>query len=83
MQVKELERKRKEAQQYMALPYEAKVGLAETRIMEWRDECRKHDKNYHVSVGGLDSITLLYLVRKTLGDDVPAISISALEDKSI
>lgn len=81
--MKELEKKRKEAQQYMSLPYEAKVGLAEQRIIEWQRECWSNVKNYHVSVGGLDSITLLFLVRKVLGDDVPAISISALEDKSI
>lgn len=83
MSTAEFSLKRAEAAQYIALPYAAKVGLAETRILEWRDTCRRNGKNYHVSVGGLDSITLLFLVRKTLGDDVPAISISQLEDKSI
>lgn len=32
--------------------------------------------------GGLDSITLLYFIR-SLGYDIPAISVSGLEDKSI
>lgn len=35
----------------------------------------------HIS-GGLDSITLLYFIR-SLGYDIPAISVSGLEDKSI
>ena len=38
--------------------------------------------NAHVSVGGLDSIVLLLFLRK-IGIDVPAISVSALEDRSI
>ena len=35
-----------------------------------------------ISGGGLDSITLLYFIR-SLGYDIPAISVSGLEDKSI
>lgn len=35
-----------------------------------------------VSVGGLDSITLLLFLRK-IGIDIPAVSVSVLEDKSI
>ena len=35
--------------------------------------------NVHVSVGGLDSITLLLFLRSIGLDDVPAISVSALE----
>ena len=38
--------------------------------------------NCHVSVGGLDSITL-YLWLKSIGIYVPAISVSGVEDKSI
>lgn len=38
--------------------------------------------NCYVSVGGLDSITLLLFLR-SIGIDVPAVSVSALEDKSI
>lgn len=38
--------------------------------------------NFHVSVGGLDSITLLLFLR-SIGIECPAISISILEDASI
>lgn len=38
--------------------------------------------NCYVAVGGLDSITLLLFLR-SIGIDVPAVSVSALEDKSI
>lgn len=38
--------------------------------------------NAHVSVGGLDSITL-FVFLKSIGVHVPAISVSGLEDKSI
>lgn len=77
-----LERINKNAQ-YCAMPYKAKVGLAETRVWQWQDECWKNDKDYAVSVGGLDSITLLAFVRKVLGPDAKGVSISSLEDKSV
>jgi len=80
---REIEARRREAAQYLAMPYGAKVSLAETRIWQWHDTCWEHGKDYHVSVGGLDSITLLALVRKTLGQDVVGMSISQLEDKSV
>ena len=70
-------------EQRMALPYRQKVNLAKRRIIQWADVCEENGKSYAVSVGGLDSITLLALVRQTLGADVPGISVSALEDKSI
>ena len=38
--------------------------------------------NCYVAVGGLDSITLLLFLR-SIGIDVPAVSVSSLEDKSI
>ncbi len=86
-QTRETEEEKRERlaknEQYMAMPYEAKVCLARSRIWEWYDECRKNDKNYAVSVGGLDSITLLALCRDELGDDTQGISVSVLEDKSI
>lgn len=46
------------------------------------EECEKRGLNYHVSVGGLDSITL-YLFLKSIHIDAPGISVSHLEDKSI
>ena len=66
----------------MQLPYDAKVHYAEIRAREFVDECNKRDLNYHVSVGGLDSITL-FLFLKHIGIYAPAISVSSLEDKSI
>lgn len=65
--------------QKQSLPYEAKVRHAEIRAKEFYDEMQG---NCHVSVGGLDSITLLLFLR-SIGIDVPAISVSVLEDKSI
>lgn len=64
------------------LPYEAKIAYAELRAREFADECARRDLNVHVSVGGLDSITLLLFLR-SIGIDCPAVSVSSLEDKSI
>lgn len=69
--------------QMLALPYEGKVALAESRVFDWRTVCTEYGKRYAVSVGGLDSITLLAFVREVLHEDVDGISISSLEDKSI
>ena len=63
-------------------PYDFKVAYAESRAWEFYNECGKRGLNCHVSVGGMDSITLLVFLRE-LGIDVPAVSVSALEDKSI
>jgi len=64
--------------QRQGLPYEAKLIHAERVAREFRD----HVDDAHVSVGGLDSITLLIWLR-SIGIDVPAISVSCLEDQSI
>ena len=64
------------------LPYEVKVRRAERRAFEFMEEMDKRGQNAHVSVGGLDSITLLVFLRR-IGIDVPAISVSSLEDRSI
>lgn len=69
--------------QMLRLPYQGKVSLARTRILDWRATCDMYGKDYAVSVGGLDSITLLALVRDTLGQDAKGVSVSILEDKSI
>ena len=65
-----------------SLPYEVKVGKAKQRIREFIQGCDQLGYNTHVSVGGLDSITLLCLIR-SMHIDIPAISVSVLEDKSI
>lgn len=64
------------------LPYEFKIKYAQTRAREFYNECGKRDLNCHVSVGGLDSI-ILYLFLYRIGINVPGISVSSLEDKSI
>lgn len=65
-----------------SLPYKVKVGKAKQRIREFIYGCDQLGFNTHVSVGGLDSITLLCLIR-SMNIDIPAISVSVLEDKSI
>lgn len=65
-----------------ALPYEVKVKRAERRAIEFMEQMEERGCNAHVSVGGLDSITLLLFLRH-IGIDVPAISVSGVEDKSI
>lgn len=68
---------------YLNAPYDLKISLARSRVREWKLTCMREGKNYAVSVGGLDSITLLAFVRETLQEDVLGVSISSLEDKSI
>lgn len=77
-------KKRKKAQMaaMQALPYKIKVKRAELRAIEFVEKLDDMGLNAHVSVGGLDSIVLLLFLRK-IGIDVPAISVSSLEDKSI
>lgn len=63
-------------------PYEIKVKRSELRAYEFLSEMDKRGLNAHVSVGGLDSITL-HIFLKMIGINVPAVSVSSLEDKSI
>lgn len=64
------------------LPYEVKVRRAELRAREFIQELDRRGMNAHVSVGGLDSIVLMMFLRK-IGINVPSVSVSSLEDKSI
>ncbi|MCM1183564.1 MAG: hypothetical protein NC337_09335 [Roseburia sp.] len=64
------------------LPYEVKKKRSELRAEEFLEQMRIRGENAHVSVGGLDSITLTVFL-KSIGIDVPAISVSGLEDKSV
>ena len=79
-----------------AWPYEIKIAHAKRVAAEFiekvfsdieygGDHGNKYQAhNVHISVGGLDSITLLIFLRTYFSDvDIPAISRSALEDKSI
>lgn len=78
------EKKRKRAQMttMQALPYEVKVKRAELRAREYIEKLDDLGLEAHVSVGGLDSIVLLLFLRH-IGIDIPAISVSSLEDRSI
>lgn len=69
-------------EQMQAQSYFWKVSHAKEVVEGFIEECKIRGKNYHVSVGGLDSITLLYFLRD-MGVDCPAISVSSLEDRSI
>lgn len=60
-----------------------KITYAANLVEDFIDDCKRNGKNYHVSIGGLDSITLLIFIRDYCRFDVPAISVSSLEDKSI
>ena len=66
----------------MSMDYEFKVKYAEIRAWEFYNECMCRGFNCHVSVGGLDSITL-FLFLKSIGIHIQGISVSYLEDKSI
>lgn len=63
-------------------PYWFKKQYAALRAKEFAAECDRRDLNYHVSVGGLDSI-VLYVFLKSIGIHAPGISVSYLEDRSI
>ena len=62
--------------------YAFKVQYARLRALEFVSECDKRGLNYHVSVGGLDSITL-FLFLQSIGICAPGITVSYLEDLSI
>ena len=74
--------KHEEMVQKQMVPYEQKVKMSEQRVREFIHECKKRGYNCHVSVGGLDSIVLAKFI-ESLGFDVPRVSASSLEDKSI
>lgn len=62
--------------------YEFKVLYARIRAWEFYNHPEINGSCY-IAVGGLDSITLLLFLRSIGLEDVPAISVSSLEDKSI
>jgi 3'-phosphoadenosine 5'-phosphosulfate sulfotransferase (PAPS reductase)/FAD synthetase len=69
-----------EFRQKQSLPYEAKLIHAELRAREFYEHL---NGDVFCSVGGLDSITMLTFLRKTVSKDIPGVSVSTLEDKSI
>ena len=64
------------------LPYEVKLKRQAIKAWQFYEEILSRDMNVHVSVGGLDSITL-YIWLCSIGIEPHAISISGVEDKSI
>lgn len=71
IQEKDIKIQTYEFHQRKNLPWELKLYLTQRRIEEWYE---KHDGMVYVSFsGGLDSTVLLHIVRKTLGDDIPAV----------
>lgn len=74
--------KHEEMLQKQRVPYSIKVKMSEQRIRDFIEECDTRGYNYHVSVGGLDSIVLAHLIER-MGYDVPRVSASTLEDISI
>lgn len=62
------------------LPYEKKIERQKGIAWEFHKEMQSRGYNAHVSVGGLDSITL-FIWLHSIGIHVPAISVSAVEDK--
>ena len=64
------------------LPYKIKLKRQARRAEQFYEELLSRDMNCHVSVGGLDSITL-YIWLLSIGIEVPAISVSHVEDASI
>lgn len=63
----------------MQQSYDFKVAYAETRVHEFIKTC---EKDTFVSVGGLDSITLLLFIR-SIGYDIPAVSVQSIECKGV
>lgn len=84
MEIDHIENERKVAdfRVKQQMPYEFKIKYARIRAWEFYNECSRRDLDCYVSVGGLDSITLLFFLR-SIGIDVPAVSVSSLEDMSI
>ena len=73
--------KKAEMAQKQSIPYEGKIQRAKLLAWEFYDEMQDRGLNAHVSVGGLDSIVLnVFLL--SIGIDVPAVSVSSLEDQS-
>ena len=62
------------------LPYEIKLAFAIGKAQEFFDAM---DGKVFCSVGGLDSITLLLFLRKYVDPNIPGVSISSLEDKTV
>lgn len=63
--------------------YQFKRKYAQIRAEEFATECDGRGVNYHVSVGGLDSIVLYLFLNEVCRINAPGVSASTLEDQSI
>lgn len=71
-----------EFRQKQNMPYYAKIEHAKKVAREFYDKMvLERGANVHVSVGGLDSITLLLFLRKYVDSEIVGVSVSSLEDK--
>lgn len=68
--------------QMMAWPYDRKVYHAEQVAKAFYQRNSREGRNAHLSVGGLDSITLHYFLEE-IGLHLPCISCSTLEQKGV
>ena len=82
MEAMDAKRKMADFRVKMQQDYEFKKNYAYLRAWEFYNECAARGLNCHVSVDGLDSITLLLFLR-SIGIHVPGISVSHIEDASI
>lgn len=64
------------------MPYDDKLIRQRRIAKEFYETMQRRGCGCHVSVGGLDSITL-FVWLQSIGINVPAISVSSLEDKSL
>lgn len=64
------------------MEYYEKLDRQEEIAKDFHRNVTAEGKNCHVSVGGLDSITL-YVWLKSIGINAPGITVSGIEDKSI
>ncbi|MDO4318291.1 MAG: hypothetical protein Q4C48_08825 [Lachnospiraceae bacterium] len=71
---------RRNFQALQDLSYEEKIKRQTRIAYEFYEEMQKRGHGCHVSVGGLDSITL-FVWLKSIGIEIPAISVSGVEDK--
>jgi len=84
MELAENRKKRAAFRELQKLPYGRKINIAYTRALEFYSIITKdYNANVHVSVGGLDSLTLYLFLRKHIDPNIKGVSVSSLEDKSI
>ncbi|MCL6557402.1 MAG: hypothetical protein K6U74_01125 [Firmicutes bacterium] len=62
------------------MPYKSKILLAKSVAREFYE---KLNGKVFCSIGGLDSITLLFFLRKYVSKDIVGVTVSGLEDRSI